>query len=257
MELDLSYEDIRWFRKLAKRKAREDRTLRKRIEEPKPAEQDDQPKVPGGWLNWVWGSGQNSAAGGEGVKDDELTEADRQEVTNLFEDDEDELDLSELSPDTVLRRIDATLGKGSFALRSSKYGRDHNMIALVFDQLSAKVFQLPSTLDATVALGGFSVTDGITPNTLHPQIVRVKEQASITQIAEGDSAPQIDPFFVVRYEQNPLDQRADIGITAKMRHLEIVYSRGYIEAVTSFFRNASELESVNALIVSRTPLALM
>ncbi|KAJ9118150.1 hypothetical protein QFC22_004053 [Naganishia vaughanmartiniae] len=250
MELDLSYEDIRWFRKLAKRKAREDRTSRKRIEEPKPTEQDDQPKVPGGWLNWVWGSGQNPAAGGEGVKDDELTEADRQEVTNLFEDDEDELDVSELSPDTILRRIDATLGKGSFALRSSKYGKDHNMIALVFDQLSAKVFQLPSTFDATVALGGFSVTDGITPNTLHPQIVRVKEQASITHIAEGDSVPQIDPFFVVRFEQNPLDQRADIGITAKMRHLEIVYSRGYVEAVTLFFRNASELESVNALIAA-------
>lgn len=202
-------------------------------------------------MSWVWGSGQNATANGEAPAD-ELTEADRQEVNSLLVDDEEDvLDYTEMAPDTILNHIHATLGKGSFALRSSKYGRDRNMIALVFDQLSANVLQMPSTLDATVALGGFSVSDGTTANTLHPQIVRVKEKASISQIEDGDDAvKQSDPFFVVRYEQNPLDRRADIGISAKMRHLEIVYHRGYVEAVSAFFRNASELESVNALIVS-------
>lgn len=207
-------------------------------------------------MSWVWGSGQSAATNGEPGPDDELTEADRQEVHSLLEEDEDVLDYTDMAPDTILNRIHATLGKGSFALRSNKYGRNRNMIALVFDQLSANVLQMPSTLDATVALGGFSVSDGTTPDTLHPQIVRVKEKASISRVesAVGQDAlqHQNDPFFVVRYEQNPLDRRADIGISAKMRHLEIVYHRGYVEAVSTFFRNASELESVNALIVSGT-----
>lgn len=206
-------------------------------------------------MSWVWGSGQNATANGEPGPDDELTEADRQEVHSLLEEDEDDvLDYTDMAPETILNRIHATLGKGSFALRSSKYGRDRNMIALVFDELSANVLQMPSTLDATVALGGFSVSDGTTPNTLHPQIVRVKEKASISRVHSGVGEDalqqQNDPFFVVRYEQNPLDHRADIGISAKMRHLEIVYHRGYVEAVSTFFRNASELESVNALLVS-------
>lgn len=203
-------------------------------------------------MSWVWGSGQSAAANGDEQPADELTEADRQEVTSLLEEEDDILDITEMAPETILNHIHATLGKGSFALRSSKYGRDRNMIALVFDQLSANVLQMPSTLDATVALGGFSVSDGTTPNTLHPQIVRVKEKASISRISSADdmSKQQDDPFFVVRYEQNPLDHRADIGISAKMRHLEIVYHRGYVEAVSAFFRNVSELESVNALIVS-------
>lgn len=255
LELDLSFEDIRWFRKLAKRKAKEQRVNKQRTEDPQIAAAQDQPKVPGGWMSWVWGSGQNPAANGEPGPDDELTEADRQEVHSLLEEDEDDvLDYTDMAPETILNRIHATLGKGSFALRSSKYGRDRNMIALVFDQLSANVLQMPSTLDATVALGGFSVSDGTTPNTLHPQIVRVKEKASISRMQSGVGEDalrqQNDPFFVVRYEQNPLDHRADIGISAKMRHLEIVYHRGYVEAVSTFFRNASELESVNALLVS-------
>ncbi|KAI5452535.1 Vacuolar protein sorting-associated protein 13, variant 2 [Naganishia albida] len=254
LELDLSFEDIRWFRKLAKRKAREQRVTKPRTEDAQIAAAQEQQKVPGGWMSWVWGSGQSAATNGEPGPDDELTEADRQEVHSLLEEDEDVLDYTDMAPDTILNRIHATLGKGSFALRSNKYGRNRNMIALVFDQLSANVLQMPSTLDATVALGGFSVSDGTTPDTLHPQIVRVKEKASISRVesAVGQDAlqHQNDPFFVVRYEQNPLDRRADIGISAKMRHLEIVYHRGYVEAVSTFFRNASELESVNALIAA-------
>lgn len=254
LELDLSYEDIRWFRKLAKRKAKEQRITKRITEDTQVAAANDQPKVPGGWMSWVWGSGNNTASDGAEAPADELTEADRQEVTSLLEEEDDILDITELAPETILNHIHATLGKGSFALRSSKYGRDRNMIALVFDQLSADVLQMPSTLDATVALGGFSVSDGTTPNTLHPQIVRVKEKASSSRLGSANdlSQQQDDPFFIVRYEQNPLDHRADIAISAKMRHLEIVYHRGYVEAVSAFFRNVKELESVNALIVSTT-----
>ncbi len=40
-----------------------------------------------------------------------------------------------------------------------------------------------------------------------------------------------DPFFVLEVEQNPLDGHADNAVTVKMRHLEIIYHKGYVEAV--------------------------
>ncbi|WAR59578.1 hypothetical protein PtB15_11B218 [Puccinia triticina] len=71
--------------------------------------------------------------------------------------------------------------------------------------------------------------------------------------AEGDqgrSNPiESDPFFFLKFEPKPLDDRADNAITLNMRHMEIVYHPNYLEDVTKFFRPpASQLESVGALI---------
>ena len=59
-----------------------------------------------------------------------------------------------------------------------------------------------------------------------------------------------DPFFFLKFENNPLDERADSALTVKMRYMEIVYHRGYVEAIYKFFKPpASQLESVEALLV--------
>jgi len=59
-----------------------------------------------------------------------------------------------------------------------------------------------------------------------------------------------DPFFFVKFENNPLDERADTALTARMRHMEIIYHKGYVEAIFKFFRPPeSQLGSVEALLV--------
>jgi len=56
-------------------------------------------------------------------------------------------------------------------------------------------------------------------------------------------------FLFVKFEHNPLDERADNALTVRMRHMSIIYHKGYVEAVYKFFTPASQLESVEALLV--------
>lgn len=89
--------------------------------------------------------------------------------------------------------------------------------------------------------------DGTTKDTLHPQIVQVKNPIA----KSGKRAESEEPFFYLKLESNPLDQRADTALTARMRHMEIIYHRGYVEAIMKFLRPPeSQLESVEALLVS-------
>lgn len=58
-----------------------------------------------------------------------------------------------------------------------------------------------------------------------------------------------DPFFSLKFEHNPLDERADNALAVRLRHMEIIYHRGYVEAIVQFFKPPeSQLESVGALI---------
>lgn len=120
-----------------------------------------------------------------------------------------------------------------------------------------------------MALGGFRVYDGTTSDSLYPQIVRVKDienvkgksrqtslnvegtEGAIAELSDAveESSGDADPFFVMEVEQNPLDGRADNAVMVKMRHLEIIYHKGYVEAVVQFFRPPeSQLESIGALL---------
>jgi vacuolar protein sorting-associated protein 13A/C len=109
-------------------------------------------------------------------------------------------------------------------------------------------------------LGSLTVFDGSTEGTLYPQIVRVKDystEASQKDLTKNNRASDIgydesqDPFFQLVFEQNPLDGRADNGVSMKMRHLEIIYNVNAVEAVMDFFRPPEQqLETISALIVS-------
>jgi vacuolar protein sorting-associated protein 13A/C len=62
-------------------------------------------------------------------------------------------------------------------------------------------------------------------------------------------AMQENPFFSLKFEHSPLDKRADNALAVRLRHTEIVYHRGYVEAIFAFFKPPeSQLESVGALI---------
>jgi len=210
--------------------------------------------------------------------------------------------------DTLLLRVKAQLETGSFALRTDPHGAAKDLIALHFDDLRLDVGQRPENFEATLALGGLRVTDGTCPNSLHEQVVRVKEVTGVEEenaaVAlqklqkprrpppeereadddlgqygddddddnsssdddedgddkDGDGeneadkalglwAMQRNPFFSLKFEHSPLDKRADNALAVRLRHTEIVYHRGYVEAIFAFFKPPeSQLESVGALI---------
>jgi vacuolar protein sorting-associated protein 13A/C len=159
--------------------------------------------------------------------------------------------------DALKLRVTSKLNKGSFRLRTDPHGEAKDIVSIVFDVFRANFNQRPEGFDTSISLGGFEVYDGTTKNSLYPQIVHVKEssaQGTHQDLLRKGSVSAEDPFFYLKFEKSPLDERADTALTMRMRHMEIIYHRGIVEAVYEFFRPpASQLESVEALLVSVAP----
>jgi vacuolar protein sorting-associated protein 13A/C len=200
LEQDLSYEDIRFFRSVAKAQAKKDADLKKRLQHEKEKSQGQQKSS--GWLGWVWGG--SSTAGNDTAGDDDMTisEADKAQLNEIIDYDPS-----------------AASTSGSLALRTDPHGAKRDLISLVFDSFAADVTQMPQSLDARISLGDFSVFDGTTLNTLHHKIVRVKEGAAIGNASVPGEEVEVDPFFTLRFERNPLDRRADTGVAIRMRDM--------------------------------------
>ena len=134
------------------------------------------------------------------------------------------------------------------------------MISVIFDDFNVDVTQHPDNLDATLTLGGMHVHDGTPPETLYPDIIRMKNTPSCisnptTPKLENKNETSIftpdDPFFYVKFEHNPLDKRADRVLTLKMKAMEVLYHCGYLEEIFAFLKPPkSQLESVAALLVT-------
>jgi len=264
MENTLRYEDIRFFRSVARKQAKTDAATRRKLEAEKVASQAPRQT----WGQWIWGTGPSEAQGGG------MTEDQKKELDDIIDfDAEAAAQTVETTPNDFMKaRVAAKLNKGSFSLRVDPHGENKDIIALVFDSFSADAVQLTDSVSGKLALGGFRVYDGTTSNSLYPQIVRVKDledtkvggpsrQTSLEVNGTAGALSELgnemkgqtdainDPFFVMEVEHNPLDGRADNALSVRMRHLEIIYHKGYVEAVVQFFRPPeSQLESITALI---------
>lgn len=261
MEHNLPYEDIRFFRSVARARAKQDAATRKKLE----AERKQNQPQKQTWGQWIWG-GESATAENGGMSAQEKKEID--DIIDYNAEDA-QVTVGSTPKDFMQARVSAKLNKGSLSLRTDPHGKNEDIIALVFDSFSADAVQLTESMSGKIALGGFRVYDGTTPDSLYPQIVRVKdietsgmgksEQKGLEDGGKGGAMAEIsdgieeddDPFFTMEVEQNPLDGHADNAVTVKMRHLEIIYHRGYVEAVVEFFKPpASQLESIGALLVS-------
>lgn len=250
MEHKLTYEDIRFYRSIARSRLRKDIAQRKKLEEERV--QQEQARS---WTSWLWGSASSAGSdvpNGDAAFGRPMTEEQRRQLYDILDYDEKSAiaDSFETPRDALKLRVAAELRKGSFALKSHPKGATSDVISMVFESFCADFIQRPDNFEASVSLGGLSVFDGTTKNTLHPQIVQVKNP--ITQhVGSGKHAESDEPFFYLKLEGNPLDQRADTALTARMRHMEIIYHRGYVEAIAKFLRPPeSQLDSVEALLVS-------
>ncbi|KDQ63547.1 hypothetical protein JAAARDRAFT_29565 [Jaapia argillacea MUCL 33604] len=248
LERKLSYEDLRFYRSIARSHLRKDLAARKKLEEERKKQQQEQAKS--SWSSWIWGSSApaNDAPQTPTPFTGEMTDEQRKQLYDVLDYDEKTAlaESFETPRDALKTRIVARLNKGSMALKADPHGKINEVISVVFDDFHANLLQRPDNFEAAISLGGFGVFDGTTQDTLYPQIVHVKdsEQGGVVK-TNGDD----DPFFFLKFERNPLDERADSALTVKMRHMEIIYHRGYVEAVYRFFKPpASQLESVEALL---------
>ncbi|KAF8873711.1 vacuolar protein sorting-associated protein 13 [Gymnopilus junonius] len=219
-----TYEDIRFYRSIARSKVKKDVALRNKLE----AERREQAQ------KQSWTREESGFAG-------PMTDEQRKQLYDVLDFDEKAAlaDALQAPKDSLKTRIIAKLRTGSFTLRTDPATKIRR---------SSDFIQRPDNFETSISLNGFKVFDGITPQTLYPQIVHVKGGATIDSIS-GLSSKESDPFFFIKFENNPLDERADNALTVRMRHMEIIYHRGYVEAVYRFFKPpASQLESVEALL---------
>lgn len=311
LEEKLRYEDIRFYRSIARSELRKD-AIRRREEGELTLEAQQQPAQQG-WMGWAWNAA-SWAVGQEASTEKSsgsLSEQQRKELYDAIEWDEKQALSSavDLPKDAMKLRVKAILNTGSLALRHPKKRDD--VVSIVFSAFTADVIKRVDNLSVAVGLGDLNVKDATNPNTIYPNIVRVKRDIggdvhsgrfeevgeSVDELAKDvdnleveqknkergeskdkskseeaeerndenknkkgeentDKSGSITPtpsstqqFFYFAWESKPLDNRADSALQLKMRHLEIIYHKGYVEAIRNFFKPPeSMLESINALI---------
>ena len=206
LEFKLSYEDLRFWRSLARNQLRKENVGVK-----KPAAKQT-------WTQWAWGSKPKE----DQAQDTEMSEEQRKELYAAIDWDEKKAlaDSVDLPRETVKLQVESSLRTGSFTLKRDPHGQANEILKLVFDDFRIKALQRPDSLMADLVLGGFRVYDGTTEGTLFPQIVKVKgvEEQSKDEGKGGDNddsledeqkVPQAtedeDSLFHLIFEQNPLD----------------------------------------------------
>ena len=278
LEQKLSYADLRFYRSIARSELRKERANAKQTDEQK-ALQGGGTKGKGksgsssnsGWFGWVWGGSKTEAHKDADQPQDLLSDEQRKELYDAIDFNDKAAPVADydLPRDTVKALLTAKLDTGSFTLKRDPHGSKLDMLKVVFDAFSLDALQRTDSLEASLALQSMSMYDGTRADSVHKQIIRVKQNVGAEDRDGQASGPmhlspdrrraldtngdgkvnEQDPFFVVKFEKNPLDERADTGLTVRMRYMEIIYHRGYIEEVVRFFKPpASQLESVSALV---------
>lgn len=249
LEEKLEYEDLRFWRSLARNQLKKENAEALRNA---PAKQDQQQ----GWVAWMWGS--KPAQPEDTTENTQMTEEQRQELYEAIDWDEKQAlaDAVDAPRDAVKMELDASLSTGSFTLRQGPHGVRKDLLSLHFDLFKARALTRPDSVLANLSLGGFRVNDGTTPDSLFPEIVRVKDAPEAASqkrlsIMDLETSGQTAPFFDLEVEQNPLDGQGDFAVTAKLRPLEIVWNPNFVVGVVDFFKPPERhMESISALMES-------
>ena len=258
LEFKLTYEDLRFWRSLARNELRKENAAIKK------------PPQKQGWSSWVWGSKKEEQKAADGPDGDAgMTEQQRKELYNAIDWDEKKAiaESVELPREFVKLQVESSLRTGSFTLKRDPRGKAEEVLRLIFDDFRAKALQRPDSLLADVALGGLRVYDGTTDGSLFPQIVRVREKPSqpkdvddevksdsqaMEEVDEKVNNSELDDsLFHLIFENNPLDESADTAVTMTLKSLEVIYNPTFVVEIVQFFEPPERhMESVSALLES-------
>ena len=250
IEWKLTYEDLRFWRSLARNQLRKENIGVKQ----QPQKQT--------WSQWVWGSKPQQH---DEQEEQSITEEDRKKLYAAIDWDEKRAitESVDVPRESVKLQVESNLRTGSFTLKRDPKGAANEVLKLIFDDFGAKALQRPDSFLADIALGGLRVYDGTTPDSLFPQIVKVKgkENQNKDDKADDADAPRledteemekpaaVDPLFHLIFENNPLDESADTALTMKLKSVEVIYNPTFLVEITKFFKPPERhMESIGALL---------
>lgn len=251
LERKLSYEDLRFWRSLARNQLRKENVG---VKKPPPKQ---------GWGSWIWGSKE------EENKDDntQMTDEQRNELYNAIDWDEKKAieESVDMPREYVKMEVNMSLRTGSFTLKRDPHGKSNEILRLLFDSFSTQFLQRTDSMFVKVALEGMRLYDGTTEGSLFPQIITIKDAAPVPDDhrieelnddetlkeaeEEDEDEEKEDPFFQLSFEKNPLDGSADTALTMKLKGMEFVYNPKFIVEVAKFFKPPERhMESIGALM---------
>ncbi|AGO11202.1 AaceriACL064Cp [[Ashbya] aceris (nom. inval.)] len=220
---ELSYDDIKFFRALARREYAKDK-MKEESESPEPVLKES---TPGSWFSSWWGTSNNQ----NNEPELSITEEQKKELYEAIDFDENKeiLDAIDLPRDRVKMRITNLLKKGSLVIkhRSKKY----KLCEVVFEQCSAEFLQRPDSFLAKFDLHEMRVEDG-SPDTLYKHILSVSDH--YTDRSSRAASPS-EPFFQLVFENNPLDESADTYLNIKLGSMLVFYHTAYLNELLKFF----------------------
>ncbi|KAB2579544.1 putative vacuolar protein sorting-associated protein vps13 protein [Lasiodiplodia theobromae] len=246
LEHKLSYEDLRFWRSLARNQLRKENVGVKK----QPQKQS--------WSSWIWGGGQEDTS-----EDAQMSEKQRQELYDAIDWDEKKqiTEAVDMPREYVKMQVEMSLRTGSFTLKRDPHGKATEILRLLFDSFSTKVLQRTDSMLAELSLDGMRLYDGTTEGSLFPQIVTVKdappvpdekriEELNDDETSKADADEEVaDPFFQLSFENNPLDGSADTALTVKLKGMEVIYNPRFVVEVVKFFKPPeSRMESIGALM---------
>ncbi|OJJ40573.1 hypothetical protein ASPWEDRAFT_220427 [Aspergillus wentii DTO 134E9] len=246
LERKLNYEDIRFWRSLARNQLRKENVGVK-----KPAQQQT-------WSEWIWGTKKEES------EETAITEEQRQELYNAIDWDEKKAisESVDVPREWVKLQVNSALKAGSFTLKRDPHGKSNEVMKLVFDNFQAKALQRPDSFFVDVGLGGLRVYDGTTEGSLFPQIVKVKDSSEtdnrLTEVSDIDdlatekieeSAEDENSLFHFQLEKNPLESDADSVVKVRMKSIEVIYNPRFLVEIVKFFEPPERhMESIGALL---------
>ena len=253
LEEKLTYEDLRFWRSLARNQLRKENVGVKKAE-PKQS-----------WSSWVWGGGAKNSNQQPEEEQTEMTEEQRKELYEAIDWDEKKAitESIDVPRESVKLQIESSLRTGSFTLKRDPQGAAHEVLSLIFDNFQAKALQRPDSLLADISLGGLRVYDGTTKGSLFPQIVKVKDTDAVPKGPNAEEPkddekldevlenqqPKEESLFHLIFEKNPLDGSADSAINMKLKSIEVIYNPKFIVEIAKFFKPPERhMESIGALM---------
>ena len=257
LEEKLGYEDLRFWRSLARNQLRKENVGVKKTETKQ------------SWSSWIWSGGKKAEDHSEDGST-EMTDEQRKELYDAIDWDEKKTiaDSVQAPRESVKFQIESSLRTGSFTLKRDPHGAANEILSLMFDKFAAKAVVRPDSMLADISLGGLRIYDGTTEGSLFPQIVKVKDVEAVPKRSGPDESDEVDdedssglhgnaldskaqddPLFHLVFEKNPLDESADSAIDMKLKSIEVVYNPKFIVDVAKFFKPPERhMESIGALL---------
>ncbi|GAB7347666.1 hypothetical protein MBLNU459_g4530t1 [Dothideomycetes sp. NU459] len=256
LERKLTYEDLRFWRSLARNQLRKENVG---IKKPAPKQT---------WTQWAWGSKKEESHPDD---DSQMTEEQRKELYSAIDFDEKKTltEAVDMPREAIKLQVDMSLREGSFTLKRDPHGKAAEILKLVFEGFDTKFLQRTDSMLVDLSLETMKLFDGTTEGNLFPQMLEIKQSSTIPdhkriqeikddapaatgegedELGEEDEAPE-DPFFALTFEQNPLDNHADTALTMTLKGMEFVYNPKFVVDVAKFFKPPERhMESIGALM---------